>query len=161
MAEGDGSQSSTVPLALLAIEAPDYADTVFVTIPIAASSLPDDPAFWARHVFDIRSAPRWVVALLGLRQVMVGVIGVKRGSSSVFDVDRVEDGQALIFAADRHLDFAASVSVDTAHRLLAVTTSVRLHGWRGRIYFAPVSVLHGPILRAMARRAVQRVTGTD
>lgn len=83
-------------------------------------------------------------------------IGVEKSSSSVFDVDRVEDGEALIVAEDRHLDFAASVRIDAAHRLLSVTTSVRLHGWRGRLYFIPVSILHGPVLRAMAKRAVGR-----
>jgi len=37
-----------------------------------------------------------------------------------------------------------------------VTTAVWLHGWRGRLYFAPVSVLHDPITRSMMRRAVRR-----
>ena len=144
-----------LPLALRVIPAPDYADTVFVSIP-QTQAIHDDPAFWARQVFSVRSAPRWVVVLLALRQALVGLIGVERSSSAAFDVNRVEDGEALVAAEERHLDFAASVKVDSGHRLLAVTTSVRLHGWRGHLYFIPVSILHGPVLRAMAKRAVQR-----
>lgn len=150
-----GDPDRPIPLALRVIPAPHYADTVFVAIP-KTQTMPDDPAFWARHVFSVRSAPRWVLALLALRQAVVGLIGVERSSSSVFDVDSVEDGEALVAAEERHLDFAASVRIDPEHRLLSVTTSVSLHGWRGRLYFVPVSILHGPVLRAMATRAVRR-----
>jgi hypothetical protein len=43
--------------------------------------------------------------------------------------------------------------------MLRVTTAVWLHGWRGRLYFAPVAVLHDPVTRSMMRRAIRRVCG--
>ena len=48
------------------------------------------------------------------------------------------------------------MGIDTDRRLLRITTAVRLHGWRGRLYFAPVSVLHPLVTRAMASRAAAR-----
>ncbi|MBA2695284.1 MAG: DUF2867 domain-containing protein [Actinobacteria bacterium] len=54
------------------------------------------------------------------------------------------------------MTFRCGGGVDHAAGLLRVTTAVWLHGRRGRIYFAPVSVLHDPVTRAMMRRAVRR-----
>jgi len=141
------------------IPTPDFADVTVVAIPPGTDPLPSDPAWWARAVFSVRSTPWWVRVLFALRQALVGLIGVKRGNRSVFDVGSVKGEEALIAADDRHLDFRAAVGIDIQHRLLRVTTTVRLHGWRGRVYFAPVSVLHGPVTRAMATAAVRRAVG--
>lgn len=46
-------------------------------------------------------------------------------------------------------------------RLVRVTTTVRLHGWRGRLYFAPVRLVHPIVVGAMIRganRAFERGT---
>jgi hypothetical protein len=137
------------------IPEPDFADVVVVSIPATAHPIIDDPAWWAERVFSLRSMPRWIVLLLGLRQVLVRLIGVNRAPSSVFDVKAVIGEEALIAADDRHLDFRAGVGIDVTQRLLRVTTVVRFHGWRGRLYFIPVGLLHDPITRAMARRAVR------
>ena len=152
-------QSSRRSIVFDDIPRPDFADVVIVTIPTSVDSLSSDPAWWAQQVFNVRSAPTWVQILLGVRQALVRLIGVEPSDSSVFNVDMVENGEALISADDRHLDFRASVSVDLEARLLYVTTAVRLHGWRGRVYFAPVSLLHAPVTRSMARRAVRRSGG--
>ena len=101
-----------------------------------------------------RNAPVLVKALFAIRQSVVGLVGISRGSRSVFDVKSVAGNEALPVADDRHLDFRCGVGIDVERRLLRVTTVVRLTGWRGRASFAPVSVLHGPITRAMAKRAV-------
>lgn len=134
---------------------PDFADVVVVAIPTTAHDIVDDPAWWAERVFSRRSMPRWIALLLGLRQVLVRLIGVNRAPSSVFDVKRVVGEEALIAADDSHLDFRAGVGIDVGQRLLRVTTVVRFHGWRGRIYFIPVGLLHDPVTRAMARSAVR------
>lgn len=143
-----------VSLALRTIPSPDFADAVFVAIPGSIDDLPKDPRWWAERVFSVRWAPRWVAALLGLRQMLVGFIGVKRADGSVFDVTAVEGTEALISTQDDHLDFAAGVAIDIEHRLLTVTTAVRFNNWRGRAYFIPVSVLHAPVTRSMAKRAI-------
>lgn len=160
MTEDEGSESG-VSLALRTIPAPDFADAAIVAIPPSGVRLMDDPRWWAEQVFSVRSAPKWVVALLGLRQVLVGLIGVKRADRSVFDVTTVEGSEALIFTKDDHLDFAAGVRIDLDHRLLTVTTAVRFNNWRGRLYFVPVSVLHGPVTQSMTKRAVQRALGGE
>jgi hypothetical protein len=93
-----------------------------------------------------------------LRQLLVPLIGVPRGGRDVFAVSRVQDGEALISVDDRHLDFRAGVGVDTEARLVRVTTVVRLEGWRGRVYFAPVGVVHPVVVQSMLRRACARLT---
>ncbi len=137
------------------IPEPDFADVVLVSVPATTLPIIGDPAWWAARVFSVRSMPRWIVLLLGLRQVLVRLIGVDRAPSSVFDVKAIVGEEALIAADDRHLDFRAGVAIDVPQRMLRVTTVVRFHGWRGRLYFIPVGLLHDPITRAMARRAVR------
>ena len=79
-------------------------------------------------------------------------------ADTVFAVRRVEGGEALMVASDRHLDFACGVEVDAGRRLVRVTTAVRLHGWRGRLSFAPVGLVHPVVVRSMLRRAARRLT---
>lgn len=148
-------QPALVSLAFRDIPEPDWADVVVVTLPAGADN---DPAEWAQAVFDIRALPAWVLALLGLRQLLVGLIGVDRGAADVFAVREVSGEEALIAADDRHLDFRAGVAVDTDAGLLRCVTAVRLKGWRGQVYFAPIRLLHDPITRAMMRAAVRRST---
>lgn len=109
----------------------------------------------------MRSAPRWVKALIEIRQALVGVVGIKKADDAVFQVDSVTEHEALISDNDTHLDFRAAVSVSSNPRLLQIVTVVRLHGWRGRLYWMPVSILHGPVTRSMARRAVRRFVDRD
>ena len=142
-------------LALRDIPVPDFADVTVVAVPDGA---PEDPAVWAAEVFSLRSGPRWILALLGLRQLVVGAIGVQRADPSVFKIREVVGEEALLGSDDRHLDFRAAVGFDPAARLVRVTTTVRLHGWRGRVYFAPVRLLHAPVVLAMTRAAVRRLS---
>jgi hypothetical protein len=134
---------------------PDWADVVLVSVPATAAD--PGPAGWARAVFDVRRCPGWVRMLFGVRQALVGLIGIERADRSAFEVSAVHGDEALILTQDRHLDFGAAVAFDPAARLLRVVTAVRLKGWRGRLYFAPVAVLHGPVTRAMARNAVRNL----
>src|SRR6478735_5616860 len=135
-------------VALKGIARPDYADVALVAVPEGAAT---DSRRWAEAVFDVRSMPRWVVVLLGLRQVAVRLIGLAPAPRDVFDVRAVQDGEALISFDDRHLDFRVGVGVDPTRHLLRVVTVVRLRGWRGRVYWAPVSLLHPVVVRAMMR----------
>ncbi|MEZ4219950.1 MAG: DUF2867 domain-containing protein [Polyangiaceae bacterium] len=137
------------------ISAPDYADVILEPIPRELVDDDSDSRTWARRVFSIRSAPAWVVALMGLRQLLVGLAGIPRGTPDQFRVKAIRGDEALLSVDDPHLSFRAAVGVDHQRRLLRVTTVVRLNGWRGRIYFAPVSILHPVILRAMMRRALR------
>lgn len=55
-------------------------------------------------------------------------------------------------------EFRCGVAYDAGARLLRVTTVVRLKGWRGRLYFAPVRVLHPLVVHAMMVRTIGRVS---
>ncbi|GEL95952.1 DUF2867 domain-containing protein [Cellulomonas composti] len=139
--------------------APDYADTSIIALPAGA---PTDPAQWARTVFGIRSMPVWIRGALLLRQVLAPLIGVARAPRDTFAVDEIRTdpagrGEALISADDAHLDFRCGIAVDAAAGLVRVTTNVRLHNRRGRLYFLPVRALHPIVVDSMLRRAARNL----
>jgi len=143
-------------LTLVDIPDPDYADMAIAVLPAHATA---DPAAWARSMFSLRSMPRWIFAALAVRQLLSPLMGVPRAGRNVFWVDRVEGDEALISADDVHLDFRVGVGVDEAAGLIRVVTTVRLKGWRGRLYFLPVRVVHPLIVRAMIRRSQRLLSG--
>ena len=140
-------------LALDEIPAPDFADVQIVSIP---PDLIMEPQDWAARLFDFSSAPAWVAGAMAVRQSVVGVIGIPQGDHRAFAVQRVVGEEALINTDDRHLQFCCGVAVDAERLLLRVTTTVRLKGWRGRLYFAPVAIMHGPVVRSMMIKAAHR-----
>ncbi|CAM3557556.1 DUF2867 domain-containing protein [Isoptericola cucumis] len=145
----------------LAVEAcpdADVIDVQIVRLPVLAtgSRLPASPRWWLHQIFDFRSAPPPVVALMAVRQATAWVVGAntRRSAADVFAVAAEDEREVLSHEHDRHLEFWVGVAVDDG--MLQVTTVVRLHGWRGRLYWLPVGALHGPVLRSMMRRAVAR-----
>jgi len=152
------TEPSFTSLPLAGQSPPDWADVVIVPLPDGASG---DPRFWAEQIFSVKDSPKLVHALMALRELLVGFIGIERAPSTVFDVDEVVGDEALIVERESHLDFRCGVGVDHEACLLRVTTAVWLHGWRGRLYFAPVRVLHDPVTRAMMHRAVRRAAPTS
>ena len=143
---------TTWSIALRDIPAPDYADASIV--PIAAGESVD-PAAWARRIFSFRYIPLWVKAALGVRQLVVPLIGVKRAPNDVFTIREQGDDEVLIAYDDTHLDFRCGIAVDEDARLLRVTTTVRFHGMRGRLYFWPVRLAHPVVVRSMIRSAAR------
>lgn len=140
-------------LALDELPHPDHVDVIAVPLPPDA---PTDPETWARTIFSTAAAPVWVRIAFGLRQVLVPLIGVRPGDpATAFAVRRVVGEEALLAESDRHLDFTCGVGVDARRGLVRVTTVVRLHGWRGRLYFAPVKLVHPSVVRGMLRRAAR------
>lgn len=137
------------------IAQPDFADVSIAVLPQGA---PTDPDVWAECIFSIRTMPRWIVLALGVRQLLVPLIGVSRAPRDTFAVRHVKNDEALLSFDDRHLDFRVGVGVDSATRLIRVVTVVRLKGWRGRVYFAPVRLVHPVVVRAMLKRALRELT---
>ncbi len=137
-------------LALRDIPRPDYAHTIYAPL-----GLDDrvDPAIWAERLFSMRSMPRWVVAALAVRQALVPLLGIPRAPRDTFAIRETAGDEVLLAADDRHLDFRCAVAVDPATRMLRVTTTVRLHNWRGRLYFLPVRVAHPVVMHSMIRAA--------
>ena len=139
-------------LALRDIPRPDYTHTVTEPLPAGA---PVDPAEWARRIFDLRRMPRWVGAAMAVREAIVPLLGIAHSPHDTFDVREVTEDEALIVADERHLDFRCAVAIIEEGRTLRIVTAVRLHGARGRIYFAPVRIGHPLVMRALVRRAVR------
>lgn len=142
--------------ALEGMERPDYVDVIACPLPPGATT---DPAVWAATVFSPAGTPAWVKALLAARQALVPLIGVPRASPrTTFAVVETRGDEALMVSDSRHLDFRAAVGVDPETRLVRLVTVVRLHGLRGRVYFAPVRALHPLVVSAMLHRAARRLT---
>lgn len=133
------------------IAEPDYADMLIATIPPGAAT---DPRQWAERLFGPSATPAWVRAAMAIRQAIVPLLGIRRAPRDIFSVSRVDGEEALISVDERHLDFRCAVGVDAASRLIRVTTVVRLKGWRGRLYFAPVQLAHPAVVHAMLKRAI-------
>ncbi len=139
------------------VPVPDFADVQVVALRGATGVSADE---WVRAIFDRRSVPVWVRALFVLRAVLVPFIGLNQSrerQAGPFEVREVVDGEALVVTDEPHLLFRLGVAADDTTGLLRATTVVQHHGWRGRLYFVPVGVLHGPVLRSMMTRAVRRL----
>ncbi|WP_037068760.1 DUF2867 domain-containing protein [Pseudonocardia acaciae] len=152
---GPSARSVAVPATpLLADALPrvDFSDAHAVS---CRPGLPADPQVWADAVF--RDPPKWVVALLGLREAIVGLVGIARGGWKSFDTVARSEDEVLLGADERHLDFRASVLREPDR--VVVGTVVRLHSARGRAYFALVRPVHPVIVRAMLTRAARRLAG--
>ena len=139
-------------LALRDIPRPDFADATIVPLEPTGST---DPAAWARRMFSPRDMPRWVLAALAIRQAIVPLFGIPRAHSDVFAIREIAEDEVLVAADDRHLDFRCAIAVDEPTRLLRVTTTVRLRGWRGRLYFLPVRLAHPIVVRSMIKAAAR------
>lgn len=88
-----------------------------------------------------------------VRQAIVRLVGSPPAARDVFDIRERLGDEVLIAGDEKHLDFRCAVAVDPALGLVRVTTTVRLHGWRGRAYFAPVRLVHPIVVGAIIRGA--------
>jgi hypothetical protein len=107
-------------------------------------------------------SPRWVRALLSLRNVLVTPFGLKtsgeptaKGIIGLFPVVSATPQRLVAGFDDRHLDFRTTVEVapagDTRQQVTS-TTLVRTHNLLGRVYLALVMPFHRVIARAMLRQ---------
>jgi hypothetical protein len=105
-------------------------------------------------------SPRWVEALLNLRNLIVAPLGLKTSGSG----ERATGGMIGMFPVvsetperlvagfnDSHLDFRVVVDAVPAGAIQQVTatTLVRTHNWLGRAYLAVIMPFHRPIVRSM------------
>ncbi|WP_328668277.1 DUF2867 domain-containing protein [Streptomyces sp. NBC_00322] len=72
-----------------------------------------------------------------------------------FEIRASAPDELLLGEDAGHLDFRASVLI--ADDKVTLTTVVKTHNWRGRLYFAVISRIHPPIARRMLRRAHRRL----
>jgi hypothetical protein len=136
------------PLLADALPRVDWADAYAVR---RRPGTPDDPQAWADAAF--RTPPGWVAAALGVRDALVGLVGIDRGGPSSFDTIARRPDEVLLGTDERHLDFRASVLVEP--RRVVLSTVVQVHNARGRAYSAIVRRAHPVIVKAMLGRAAR------
>ena len=125
----------------------------------------DGPAIDARTAAErmLSQSPRWVDALVRLRNAIVAPFGLKTtgagepnklGMIGIFPVISDTPEQLVAGFNDRHLDFRVVVDVtaDGAGRQVTATTLVRTHNWFGRSYLAVIMPFHRLVVKSMLRR---------
>jgi hypothetical protein len=125
----------------------------------------DDAALDARHAAErmFSRSPRWIDALLTLRNCLVAPFGLKTGVPSgagtpetigIFPVVSETPDRLVAGFDDRHLDFRVVVDVVGAdgRRHVCATTLVLTHNLLGRVYLAIILPFHRLIVPAMLRQ---------
>jgi len=139
----------------------DYLDHQAVHLPVALTAL----EVWRR----LMAQPMPLMGLaFRIRDALVAPFGVKRigGFSGrcpetvqvgdkldFFLVEEVSDRCLVLTERDRHLDVMTCVSVSDT--LVAITSSVQVHNWVGRLYMIPVGIAHKRIVARQLRRLAQ------
>ncbi|WP_162891275.1 DUF2867 domain-containing protein [Aeromicrobium sp. A1-2] len=136
------------PLLTGALPRVDWSDAYAVPFP---GRPPGDPQDWAAAIFH--SPPSWVVALLGVREVLVRAVGMQRGGSHAFDPVARSSDEVLLGIDQDHLGFRASVLFEPTRVVLS--TIVQVHNRRGRAYWALVRWVHPVVVRSMLARAAR------
>lgn len=125
------------------------------------------------------SAPRWLGALMRVRNALVKMVGLKTGGNTrsfeeamrnfqclpgqrmgLFEVYAVTPREVILGENDRHLNFRLSVwmePVDDSAQRLVLSTAVVFHNRAGRLYFWPVGFFHRRIVPAMLKAMVKHL----
>lgn len=93
----------------------------------------------------------WIRTLMGLRNRLGRIVGLKAAPSSGFPVLRESADEVVMGFDDKHLDFRVVVAV--AGGFATVTTIVRWHNAWGRAYLTAIMPFH----RAIAARMIEGV----
>lgn len=134
-----------------------FADAFRVTV--ADADL--DARSAAERIFS--RSPRWVEALLDLRNMIVAPFGLKtsglgepnaRGMLGIFPILSETPERLVAGFDDHHLDFRVVVDVAPAAggRDVTTTTLVLTHNWLGRTYLAAIMPFHRLVVKAMLRQ---------
>jgi hypothetical protein len=123
-----------------------------------------DDALDARHAAQcmLGRSPRWIEALMALRNRLVAPFGLKRPASRKAAADSIgafpvvgESPERLVAGFnDKHLDFRLVVDVSGAgnDRRVTATTLVLTHNLLGRTYLAIILPFHRLIVPSMLRQ---------
>lgn len=111
--------------------------------------LPADPQVWADAIF-VRP-PSWVVALMELRQLLVPVVGIERGTKASFATLERTECEVLLGEDAGHLDFRAAITVDEGR--VTLSTLARATNARGRGYLRVIRPVHPWVVQGMLAHA--------
>jgi hypothetical protein len=134
----------------------------------AYSIVLDNAALDARRAAEkmLARGPRWIEALMSLRNRMVAPFGLKTpspgetahpGAIGVFPILSETPNRLVAGFNDHHLDFRVVVDVassDHGQRVTA-TTLVLTHNLLGRTYLAIILPFHRLVVRAMLRQVAE------
>jgi hypothetical protein len=130
----------------------------------AFSIMIDGIALDARQAAErmLGRSPRWIEALIALRDCLVKPFGLKTSSATATHVDTIgifpvlSETPARLVAGfdDSHLDFRVAVDVATSGQgqRVTATTLVLTHNRLGRVYLAIILPFHRLIVRSMLRQ---------
>jgi Protein of unknown function (DUF2867) len=132
-----------------------YVDAYSMTV--------DDLALDARRAAERMMArgPRWIEALLALRNHLVAPLGLKAAvpagtgdTIGIFPIVSETSARLVAGFNDRHLDFRVVVDVANSvqGRQVTTTTLVLTHNLLGRTYLAAILPFHRLIARTMLRQ---------
>ena len=126
------------------------------------------------HALDARTAaekifarsPRWIEALLRLRNLVVAPFGLKTsgrgepasgGMIGIFPVVSETPERLVAGFNDHHLDFRVVVDVAAFAdgQQVTTTTLVKTHNWLGRTYLTVIMPFHRLISRTMLRQVTE------
>lgn len=125
----------------------------------------EDAALDARHAAGkmLARGPRWIDALMTLRNLMVAPFGLKTSAPNetgaadiigIFPVLSQTPDRLVAGFDDHHLDFRVVVDViPSGHgQNITATTLVLTHNRLGRVYLAIILPFHRLVVRAMLRQ---------
>jgi len=128
----------------------------------------DDAALDARRAAEkmLARAPRWIEALLALRNHLVTPFGLKTSTSyeasaseiiGIFPIVSQSPDRLVAGFDDHHLDFRVVVDVAACGhgQRVTATTLVRTHNLLGRAYLAIILPFHRLVVRAMLRQVAE------
>jgi hypothetical protein len=116
-----------------------------------------------------KEPPRWVNALMSVRDGIVGRLGLKTSehlpagspgtSAGIFPVLLNTPTEVVLGADDKHLDFRIWVHVEphSGGSRVTASTVVRTHNRFGRLYLATIMPFHRLLSRKMLARAIGRL----
>jgi hypothetical protein len=118
----------------------------------------------ARHAAEkmLRRSPRWIEALMALRDHLVKPFGLKTSAATetfantigIFPVLSETPARLVAGFDDSHLDFRVVVDVASSGQgqRVTATTLVLTHNLLGRVYLAIILPFHRLIVRSMLRQ---------
>jgi hypothetical protein len=122
----------------------DFADAYAIPAPADIDLVRATALAFAR-------GPRWIKALLSLRNRLGTWAGLKPASPGGFPIIRQTPTEVLMGFDDRHLDFRIVVTANSG--LVVLTTVVRCRNFWGRTYLRAVMPFH----RAIAPRMLEGI----
>ena len=128
------------------------------------------------------SAPKWVDKLMGFRNKMVAIFGLKTSGGTVgkqraldnlkcekgekvgiFRIYDKTENEIILGEDDKHLDFRVSLYSEESKFVqqetkLTISTCVVFKNWLGRLYFLPVRIFHRLIVPTMLKAMIRELS---